>query len=229
MRTFDKGGIPTAALTDTMADGDDPWWAVAATQVHALPAASRDGHMPRTATRASKDASAPRRASVDGEFVPLAPATLAASGISESQIEGLVLKYLLNSGTASGREIADQLKLPFPLISELLRRMKADQLIGYKSSDAINDYVHQLTPQGAERTRRYSEVCTYFGAAPVSLDDYIAGVPQQSLRQHPTADHLRRACPTCHQPHVFNQLDGRPGRRRCSSSPGTGKRQLPSA
>ncbi|MCE9552179.1 MAG: AAA family ATPase [Planctomycetes bacterium] len=143
---------------------------MAATQVHALSATPRDAEVPRTAVRTSKEA------------------------VSESQIEGLVLKYLLNSGTASGREIADQLKLPFPLIGELLRRMKADQLIGYKSSDAMNDYVHQLTPQGAERTRRYSEVCTYFGAAPVSLADYVAGVPQQSLRrQHPTADHLRKA------------------------------------
>jgi len=196
MRALDKGARATAAHTDTVSDGDDPWWAVAATQVQSLPTASREADTLRAAIRSDKNAAGPRQPSISlaGEFVPLAPANLAASGISENQIEGLMLKYLLNCGTASGRAIADQLKLPFPLVSELLRRMKADQLIGYKSSDAINDYIHQLTPQGAERTRRYSEVSSYFGAAPVSLADYVAGVPQQSLRrQQPTTEHLRRA------------------------------------
>jgi predicted ATPase with chaperone activity len=36
--------------------------------------------------------------------------------------------------------------------------------------------------------------CTYFGSAPVSLNDYIAGVKAQSLEgQHPSADDLKRA------------------------------------
>jgi len=194
MRMLEVGAIPTAALTDTVADGDDPWWAVAATQIQAHTSAPRDVTQRKTAARAKQETVPQRGVMVGGEFAPLAPATLADSGISESQIEGLILKFLLNVGTASGRDISDQLKLPFPLISELLRRMKAEQLVGYKSSDAINDYVHQLTPLGVERTRRYSEVCTYFGAAPVSLADYIAAVPQQSLRrQQPTSDNLRRA------------------------------------
>jgi DNA-binding MarR family transcriptional regulator len=193
MRTLESGVIPAAGLADTVADGDDPWWAVAATQIQALPRAERETESARGA-RGVKETLPLRRVSPGGEFVPLAPASLAATGLSESQMEGLVLKFLLNSGTAYGREIADQLKLPLPLVSQLLQRMKVEQLIAYKSSDVLNDYVHQLTPQGCERTRRYSEVCTYFGAAPVSLADYIAAVPLQSLRrQHPTADHLRRA------------------------------------
>jgi len=194
MRMLEVGAIPTAALTDTMADGDDPWWAVAATQIQAHTPSPREGKERKTAARSKQETIPQRGSMVGGEFVPLAPARLADSGISDSQIEGLILKYLLNVGTASGRDISDQLKLPFPLISELLRGMKADQLVGYKSSDAINDYMHQLTPLGVERTRRYSEVCTYFGAAPVALSDYVAAVPQQSLRrQQPTSEHLRRA------------------------------------
>jgi len=38
------------------------------------------------------------------------------------------------------------------------------------------------------------EHCTYFGAAPVSLQDYVAAVKQQSLtKQHPTVTDLQRA------------------------------------
>ena len=53
---------------------------------------------------------------------------------------------------------------------------------------------YQLTDMGRERARRYTEHCAYFGAAPVSLSDYIDSVGAQSLtNQHPTAEDLRRA------------------------------------
>src|SRR5690606_19592084 len=42
--------------------------------------------------------------------------------------------------------------------------------------------------------RRYTAHCTYFGAAPVSLKDYIESVKAQSLvNQHPTEADLKRA------------------------------------
>src|SRR5262249_45372241 len=47
---------------------------------------------------------------------------------------------------------------------------------------------------GRERARRFMDHCTYFGSAPVSLNDYIAGIKAQSLEgQHPTQDDLKRA------------------------------------
>ena len=58
----------------------------------------------------------------------------------------------------------------------------------------MNDYVYQLTDLGRERARRFMDHCTYFGSAPVSLNDYIAGVRAQSLEgQHPSAEDLKRA------------------------------------
>jgi predicted ATPase with chaperone activity len=58
----------------------------------------------------------------------------------------------------------------------------------------MNDYQYQLTDIGRERARRYSAHCTYFGAAPVALKDYVASVQAQSLtKQHPTPDDLSRA------------------------------------
>ena len=48
--------------------------------------------------------------------------------------------------------------------------MKADQLVVYRASAPMNDYLYQLTEPGRERARRFVEHCTYFGAAPVTLD-----------------------------------------------------------
>jgi predicted ATPase with chaperone activity len=58
----------------------------------------------------------------------------------------------------------------------------------------MNDYQYEATDFGRERARRYAQHCTYFGSAPVSLEDYIAAVEAQSLaKQHPTEADLRRA------------------------------------
>jgi hypothetical protein len=127
-------------------------------------------------------------------FVPQEPKSLKEAGVSESAVEELVLKFLLARGDSPGRGIAGQIKLPFVLLDELLRRMKYDQLLGYRDSAPMGDYVYQLTDAGRERARRLAEHCTYFGAAPVSLDEYRESVKAQSLdAQHPTQDDLHRA------------------------------------
>jgi hypothetical protein len=137
-------------------------------------------------------AEAPRPATTD--FLPLEPTSIAGASLTESEVQALALKYLLSRGDASGREIADQVKLPFVLIDELLRQLKFEQLVVYKSSAPMNDYLYQLTDMGRERARRLSEHCTYFGSAPVSLADYVLSIQAQSMeKQHPTEDDLKRA------------------------------------
>lgn len=130
----------------------------------------------------------------DGEFVPLAPTTYREAELSDTEITALSLKFLLATGDVSGRAIADQLKLPFTLIEPTLRQMKSDQLVVYRSSAPMNDYIYQLTDLGRERARRESEHCSYYGAAPVSLKDYVASVSKQTLtKQNPTMEDLKRA------------------------------------
>ncbi len=127
-------------------------------------------------------------------FTPIEPATFHAAGLADSEVEAIVLKFLLARGDATGRDIADQVKLPFILLEDLLAEMKDSHLVVHRGAAPMNDFVYQLSDLGRERARRYSQHCTYFGAAPVSLNDYIAGVHAQSLtNQHPTADDLHRA------------------------------------
>jgi len=125
---------------------------------------------------------------------PLEPASFQAAGLSDSEVEALVLKFLLARGDAAGRDIAEQIKLPFLLLDDLLREMKDAHWIVHRGSAPMNDFVYQLSELGRERARRHAQHCTYFGAAPVALDDYIAGVQAQSLTKlHPTPEDLRRA------------------------------------
>ena len=150
------------------------------------------GAQPRHEPHADRTPSGPE--SVAGGFFPQEPTSFREARLTESEVEELVLKFLLSRGDASGRDIADQVKLPFVLVDELLRALKFDQLVFHRGSAPMNDYQFGLTDKGRERARRLVEHCTYFGAAPVALADYIASVMAQSLtQQHPTADDLQRA------------------------------------
>jgi len=127
-------------------------------------------------------------------FTPIEPASFRDAGLTDSNVEALIVKFLLSRGDATGRDIADQVKLPFVLVGELLGELKNDQLVVHRSSAPMNDFQFELSDLGRERARRYSQHCTYFGSAPVSLKDYIASVQAQSLTtQHPTSDDLRHA------------------------------------
>jgi len=128
------------------------------------------------------------------DFVPMEPNSFREAGLTDSEVESLVLKYLLARGDATGREIASQVRLPFVLIDELLRTMKNEQLVVHRGAAPMNDYQYQSTDLGRERGRRFSSRCTYFGAAPVALDDYVNSVKEQSLtQQQPTQEDLHRA------------------------------------
>jgi hypothetical protein len=128
------------------------------------------------------------------EFVPTDPSSIRDAGLSDSEVESLILKYLLSRGDCTGRDVADQIKLPFILVEPLMRQLKYDQLLIYRGAAAMNDYVYQLTDLGRERARRLMDHCTYFGSAPVSLMDYIIGAKAQSLEtQHPSAEDLKKA------------------------------------
>lgn len=130
----------------------------------------------------------------DHGFIPIEPGSFSQAQLTDSEVESLVLKYLLARGDVCGRDIADQVKLPYVLVNELLWKMKNDQLVVHKGSAPMNDYQYQLTDIGRERARRLSQHCTYFGAAPVALADYIAAVEAQSLtRQNPTTETLAAA------------------------------------
>lgn len=128
------------------------------------------------------------------EWFPPEPRTLREAGLSETEVEALALKFLLGCGDASGHEIAQQLRLPFPPIEKLLHRLKSERMVSHRGASSLNDYIYQLTSPGFDRARQYSSLCSYFGSAPVTLNDYIESVKRQSLtKQNPQAEDLKRA------------------------------------
>jgi hypothetical protein len=131
---------------------------------------------------------------VDEPFVPIEPKSFREARLNEAESENIALKFLLSAGSGTGREIAEQQKLPFKLVDDMMFSLKTDQLVVYRNAAIAGDYHYQLTEMGRDKARRLTEHCTYFGAAPVHLKDYIASVGRQSLtKRHPSVEDLHRA------------------------------------
>ena len=127
-------------------------------------------------------------------WVPMEPDSLSAAGLTDGEVEALILKTLNSRSEATGRNLSEHLRLSFRLVDPLLHSMKHDRLVAHKGAAMANDYVYQLTELGRERGKKFSEQCTYFGSAPVPLEAYIHSVKMQTLAdQHPTEDDLHRA------------------------------------
>ncbi len=130
----------------------------------------------------------------DQPFRPKAPQTLEETGLTFEDVEKLILKFLNAKGSVTGRRIAAQVRLPFRIVDEILRQLKREQLVVYRGAATAGDYEFTLTDAGRDRARRFSQECTYYGSAPVTLKDYLHAMELQSIaKQHVTEEDLREA------------------------------------
>lgn len=125
---------------------------------------------------------------------PQEPRSLGDASVTGAMVEGLILRFLLSIGEAEGREIANQVKLPFRIVEQSLAAIKAEHRINLKAGTETNDYVYTLTESGRRSAQSTTIECTYFGACPVSYADYVASVQKQSIEgQSPNREDLKRS------------------------------------
>jgi hypothetical protein len=122
--------------------------------------------------------------STEAGFTPRSPHTLEETGLASSLVDDLLLKRLFNGGPQTAGDIADFLALPFLLVlSNLneLRRLHQTHVLGSAGYGERN-YIYTLTEDGEARSHTAVERNAYDGPAPVPLDDYVASVKAQSVR-----------------------------------------------
>ena len=118
----------------------------------------------------------------DESFRPNEPATIPETGLPLSLIESLICKRLLLAGRRSGRQLAEELCLPFNLIEKLYQNLRSRQIIVHQGSAPLNDYIYTLTENGRERATQDMAACAYVGPAPVPLMDYVLSAEAQTIR-----------------------------------------------
>ncbi len=133
----------------------------------------------------------------DDTFWPAETQSLSETGLSDSYIEGLLLKTILSIGTLSGRHLSELIGLPFKVIDPMLDQMRTRKQIAHVRPAPFNDYYYSLTELGQRVSQSHMKQCSYVGPAPVPLSDYVLSVEAQSAGLEPvTQDELRQALST---------------------------------
>ena len=111
---------------------------------------------------------------VKSSIAPAAPTTLDQTGLSSDTVLALNLKALY-AGELTGRQLSDQVKIPYAILEPIIEAARAEQLIEVRSASGAGTagYRYALTDRGRERANQYFETNGYIGAAPVPLDQYV--------------------------------------------------------
>ena len=115
-------------------------------------------------------------------FRPAELRSLEETGLPASLVESLVCKFLLQTGSSSGREIAKEICLPFGVLNGILQALRTRQIVSHMGSAMLNDYRYTLTEQGRGQAQVFHNACAYVGPAPVPLAEYIDSVDAQTIR-----------------------------------------------
>ena len=130
----------------------------------------------------------------DETFRPNEPVGLADTGLPVSLIEGLIIKRLAIIGVTSGRQMSNDICIPFQVLEGVFQTLRQRQIIIHQGSAPLNDYNYSLTENGRERAQAALASCAYSGPAPVPLMNYVLSAEAQTIRaESPKAAQLRKA------------------------------------
>lgn len=106
--------------------------------------------------------------------LPPEPASIDEVGLPEGFLLDLTLKTLYTEGTMEGKEISNQLKLPFEnVLRDLMDQLEDEAYVEVKGGGQFADqWDYQITGEGRTRVREIFEEDRYIGPAPVPLDQY---------------------------------------------------------
>ncbi len=116
--------------------------------------------------------------------IPAEPASLAATGIDENDLLGLLMKLIYTDHLETCRQFVDAIKLPYHIVAELVIMAIDRQLLrnlGMRDSDNPIDMGYAFTDEGKRWTISALERMRYAGPAPVTLDEFTYQVNLQKL------------------------------------------------
>jgi predicted ATPase with chaperone activity len=116
-------------------------------------------------------------------FYPEQPDSIEKTGLPTAMVEALALKVLFRQPGYTGKQISRQLCLHINVIRAVMDEMKLRKLVVYRGGTATGDFLYELSDEGREQAVGYNRRSLYAGPAPVTMEQYIEGVEQQSVRR----------------------------------------------
>jgi hypothetical protein len=121
---------------------------------------------------------------------PSVPRNLQETKIPETVLIQLTLKHCLYRESFSIRELSEALKLPDPLVEQLVDILNHQKLLDIKPRDLherkamhmLLELRYGLSDEGRRRAEQAMEFNSYIGPAPIPLEEYWEWVENQSVQ-----------------------------------------------
>ncbi|HKC70701.1 MAG TPA: hypothetical protein VKB60_03715 [Terriglobales bacterium] len=113
-------------------------------------------------------------------LAPREPDSLANTGLRQTLLYELATKIIYLNGELSTLDLSDHLRLSLPVAEQIFWFLRREQLC---EVTGMVGNIHRMTcsNKGRERAQQLLDMNHYAGAAPVSLEDYMAQVRAQAV------------------------------------------------
>ncbi|NJL04879.1 MAG: ATP-binding protein [Chloroflexaceae bacterium] len=124
------------------------------------------------------------RPKLENRFTPPMPRTIAETGMNRTFLAEHFLRILYNKSRTSGSEMAEEMRLFYAIVDELIQELRGQDYIDIAGSRGYGDinYEYVLTPRGFQAANDAMLKTQYVGPVPVPLSTWIASVKQQTIK-----------------------------------------------
>ncbi len=130
------------------------------------------------------------------ETTPIMPRTLAETGISQTLLLGLLIRFIALESRETATELSEAMKLPYQIVQKLLQdaaQRKWVQAMGAGAVAQAADIRYTLSQEGRNALTDAMTQTRYSGPAPVPLQAFQEQVLKQRINnEFLTADMLRK-------------------------------------
>lgn len=116
--------------------------------------------------------------------IPREPENLAGTGLDPGFVSDLVLKHVYFMGNFTLKDLADAIMLPIPILDGIVQSLRKEKMCEVKGGTGYETTTYQfsVTELGRGRAQDALEMCSYVGAAPVTLTDYTRQMEYQTVK-----------------------------------------------
>lgn len=116
--------------------------------------------------------------------IPAEPANIAATGLDEADLLGLLMKLIYTGRLESNRQFVEAIKLPYHIVLDLVQMAidrKLLHALGSRDSGSLVEMRYSMTEEGRRWSIDALERLHYVGPAPVTLEQFTEQVSLQKL------------------------------------------------
>jgi len=106
--------------------------------------------------------------------IPHKPKNLEETGLDPGFIFDLTMKHIYFMGNFTLKDLVAAVKLPASIMDQAVQSLRKEKMCEVKGGTGYEATTYQfsITELGRKRAQEALELCTYIGAAPVTLADY---------------------------------------------------------